>query len=133
MSRHEWPDGTEALLDDIMVDAYGDDEQLCSLHQAFEDAVPLPAYARVIGELSLGDDFDGLLPWERVDNRPFLGCMHGFGLCLWRLDRPQDAETVFERMLWLNPADYQGILVLLSALQAGDRWDDHWEGEDLDI
>ena len=40
-----------------------------------------------IGELSLGPDFDGLLPWGYIDNRPFLRCMHGFGLCLWRLGR----------------------------------------------
>jgi len=32
-----------------------------------------------IGELSIGSDFDGLLPWGLVDNRPFLLCMHGFG------------------------------------------------------
>ncbi len=37
-----------------------------------------------IGELSLGPDFDGLLHCGNVDNRPFLRCMHGFGLCLWR-------------------------------------------------
>jgi hypothetical protein len=38
-----------------------------------------------IGELSLSADFDGTLPWGHVDNRPFLRCMHGFGLCCWRL------------------------------------------------
>jgi hypothetical protein len=27
--------------------------------------------------------FDGVLPWGQIDNRPFLRCMHGFGLCLW--------------------------------------------------
>ena len=31
-----------------------------------------------IGELSLGADFDGLLPWGHIDNRPFLRCMHGY-------------------------------------------------------
>jgi len=40
-----------------------------------------------IGELSLGPDFDGLLPWGYIDNRPFLRCMNGFALCLWRLNR----------------------------------------------
>jgi hypothetical protein len=35
-----------------------------------------------IGELSLGDEFDGLLPWGLIDNRPFLRCMRGYGLCL---------------------------------------------------
>jgi len=33
-----------------------------------------------IGELSLGDDFTGVLAWGLIDNRPFLRCMHGYGL-----------------------------------------------------
>ncbi len=78
-----------------------------------------------IGELSLGEDFDGLLPWGRIDNRPFLRCMHGFCLCLWRLDRDEEAAVIFERMLWLNPTDNQGVRFLLPALQSGDSWADH--------
>src|SRR5262249_37770851 len=61
-----------------------------------------------IGELSLGDGFDGVLGWGLIDNRPFLRCLHGYGLCLWRLERFGEAERVFERMLWLNPTDNQG-------------------------
>ena len=40
----------EALLEDILVDAHGDDEQLRTFREAFEDEVPLPADAFVIGE-----------------------------------------------------------------------------------
>ena len=47
-----------------------------------------------IGELSFGDSFEGLLPWGWIDNRPFLRCMHGFGLCLWRLDN-EEAAAIF--------------------------------------
>jgi hypothetical protein len=82
----------------------------------------------LIGELSLGDGFDGLLPWARIDNRPFLRCLHGFGLCLWRLDRDAGAASVFERMLWLNPADNQGARILLAQVRAGRRWEDDREG-----
>ncbi len=71
-----------------------------------------------IGELSFGSGFDGVLAWGFVDNRPFLRCLHGYGLCLWRLDRPGEAAQVFERMLWMNPADNQGIRFLVSDLQA---------------
>ena len=71
-----------------------------------------------IGELSLGPDFDGLLPWGHIDNRPFLRCMHGFGLCRWRLGRFEEAERVFERMLWLNPSDNQGVRFLLNDVHA---------------
>ena len=52
-----------------------------------------------IGELSLGDDFADLLPWGLIDNRPFLRCIHGYGLCLWQLGSFDEAERVFLRML----------------------------------
>jgi len=35
-----------------------------------------------IGELSLGVGFNGVLHWGYIDNRPFLRCVHGYGLCL---------------------------------------------------
>jgi hypothetical protein len=77
-----------------------------------------------IGELSLGVDFDGVLAWGLIDNRPFLRCMEGYGLCLWRLERWDEAERVFERMLWLNPSDNQGIRALLPEVQAREPWFD---------
>ena len=77
-----------------------------------------------IGELSLPDDFDGLLPWGYLDNRPFLRCLHGYGLCLWRLGRLDEAEQVFERMLWLNPADNQGARFLLKDVRAKMTWEE---------
>jgi hypothetical protein len=75
-----------------------------------------------IGELSLGPTFEGMLPWGAIDNRPFLRCLHGYGLCVWRLGRPKDAAAVFERMLWLNPSDNQGARFLLADVQAGKEW-----------
>lgn len=73
-----------------------------------------------IGEFSLGADFDGLLPWSHIDNRPFLRCMHGFGLRLWRFERFDEAERVCERMLWLNPSDNQGVRFLIGAVMASN-------------
>jgi hypothetical protein len=77
-----------------------------------------------IGELSLSDGFDGVLSWGLIDNRPFLRCLQGFGLCLWRLKRWEEAERVFERMLWLNPSDNQGIRFLLPSVQKRAAWVD---------
>jgi len=77
-----------------------------------------------IGELSLGDDFDGVLAWGLIDNRPFLRCMQGYGLCLWRLERWEEAEHVFDRMLWMNPSDNQGIRLLLPDVRAREAWVD---------
>lgn len=77
-----------------------------------------------IGELSLGADFDGVLAWDLIDNRPFLRCMQGYGLCLWRLERWEEAAGVFERMLWMNPSDNQGIRFLLPDVRAREAWVD---------
>ena len=76
-----------------------------------------------IGELSLGGSFGGVLSWGMIDNRPFLRCLHGYGLCLWRLDRRDEAAAVFRRMLWLNPADNQGARFLAGQLASGERWE----------
>jgi len=76
-----------------------------------------------IGELSLGDDFTGVLPWGITNNRPFLRCMHGYALCLWRLSRFDEAERVFDRMLWLNPSDNQGVRFLIDEVKAKRAWE----------
>jgi hypothetical protein len=51
----------EALFEEILVDAYGDDEQHWAFRQAFEDEVALPADAFVIGEpvSVVAIDYDG--------------------------------------------------------------------------
>jgi hypothetical protein len=79
-----------------------------------------------IGELSLSEGFDALLPWGWIDNRPFLRCMHGFGLCLWRLERFDEAARIFDRMLWLNPTDNQGARALIGPVRARISWDSEW-------
>lgn len=82
-----------------------------------------------IGELSLDPDFDGLLHWGLIDNRPFLRCMHGYGLCLWRLGRFGEAERIFNRMLWLNPSDNQGVRFLTDDVKAGIAWEECQEDD----
>jgi hypothetical protein len=53
--------GIDALIEEILVDAYGEDEQLWAFLQAFEDNITLPADAYVIGEpVSITEiDYDG--------------------------------------------------------------------------
>ncbi len=76
-----------------------------------------------IGELSLGPEFDDLLPWGLIDNRPFLRCLHSFGLCLWSLEEFAEAERVFQRMLWLNPSDNQGVRFLIGYVRSREAWE----------
>ena len=76
------------------------------------------------GELALGADFDGVLAWGLVDNRPFLRCLHGLGISSWRLGAREQAAAVFRRMLWLNPDDNQGARFNLAAVEAGQSWEE---------
>ena len=59
-SGKESPD-LNRLLDEIILDAYGDDEQLWAFRQAFEDNIVLPAEAFVVGEpvTVMMIDYDG--------------------------------------------------------------------------
>ncbi|MCK6532389.1 MAG: tetratricopeptide repeat protein [Polyangiaceae bacterium] len=83
-----------------------------------------------IGELSLPPGFDGVLVWGRIYNRPFLRCLHGYGLCLWRLGKYAEAQMVFERILSLNPHDNQGVRSCWHDVRRGRSWDEMYEQED---
>ncbi len=62
-----------------------------------------------IGLLSVPANFAGRLPWVRLENRPFLRAAHGYGLALEQKRRQLDAVEVYERILFWNPNDNQGI------------------------
>jgi len=51
----------DALISEVIVDANGEEEQLWAFHQAFEDALSLPADGFVIGEpvAVITFDYDG--------------------------------------------------------------------------
>lgn len=80
-----------------------------------------------IGELSLPQPFAGVLMWSRIYNRPFLRCLHGYGLCLWRLGRTDEAALAFERMMALNPNDNQGARFCWFDVRNGLTWDEAQE------
>lgn len=82
-----------------------------------------------IGALTLGTDFDGVLPWGLIDNRPFLRCMHGLGISSWKLGHTREAAGVFRRMLWLNPNDNQGARFNLAAVAAGRTFEQMEEAD----
>ena len=77
-----------------------------------------------IGAFSLGRKFDGVLAWGLIDNRSFLRCLHGVGLCAWRSGNTREAAAVFHKMLWLNPTDNQGARFNLAAIEAGKTWEE---------
>jgi tetratricopeptide (TPR) repeat protein len=112
----------QALLADLRcIDAHAHLGNL-AFDRRPEDAITHYDIAIRIGELSLGAHFNDLLPWGHIFNRPFLRALHGYGLCLWRLDRAEKALAVFERLLSLNPADNQGIRFCWDDIRNGRPW-----------
>ncbi len=93
-----------------------------AFHHRPEDAITHYDIAIRIAELSLTPDFTELLPWGYIYNRPYLRALHGYGLCLWRLDQPGNARAVFERILSLNPADHQGVRFCWNDIRNGHPW-----------
>jgi hypothetical protein len=75
-----------------------------------------------IGSLTVGEDFDGVLPWGLVENRPFLRCLHGLSRALLRRDRREDAAAALRRLLRLDPADHLGAGASVAAIEAGKTW-----------
>ncbi|MGH7752772.1 MAG: hypothetical protein ACREN5_08145, partial [Gemmatimonadales bacterium] len=75
---------------------------------AFDKQGPKAALAHyetgvAIAERSLPDGFTGVLSRGLVDNRPFLRCLYGLGLCAWRQRRWGDAQDIFTSLVWLDP------------------------------
>jgi hypothetical protein len=83
-----------------------------------------------VGDLTLGADFEGVLPWRLIGNRPFLRCLHGAGLCRWRLGKLDEAAPSFRRMLWLDPSDNLCARIDLANVEAGRTWEERreWDG-----
>jgi len=75
-----------------------------------------------VAERSLPDGFDGVLSRGLVDNRPFLRCLHGLGLCAWRQRRWDDAEAIFTALVWLDPTASMNALVCLEPVRSRQRW-----------
>lgn len=71
-----------------------------------------------------------MLPWRLLYNRPFLRCLNGRGLALWRLRRVEEAAATFERMCALDPNDSQGARFAWKAVRAGERWEDFGDDDD---
>jgi len=64
-------------------------------------------------DFKLGTD---RLEWGWLENRPFLRCLHGLALARREVGEVEEALSLFQELLLLNPNDNQGVRVL--ALEA---------------
>jgi hypothetical protein len=129
-------DGARALLMEVLREELRRIDAHAHLGSLAFDRSPARALVHYeigfrISELSLPQPFDGHLAWSDLYNRPFLRCLHGYGLCLWRLGRADEARRVFERLLALNPNDDQGARFCWYDVRAGLTWDEAQARDEL--
>ena len=87
-----------------------------------KEALPHFEAGTAIGELSLGPGFQGVLSGAVPENRPFLRCLRGLGLCRWALGDTAGAREAFSRLLQLDPDDAQGVRPWLREVSAGAEY-----------
>jgi len=120
--------GQDILMDEIIADLRCLDAHAHLGNFLFDDrpekALLHYEVGMKIGELLLPESFNGVLLWADIDNRPFLRCIHGYGLCLWKLGCFKEAERIFEHMLWLNLTDNQGVRFVIYPVKDKKPWRD---------
>lgn len=71
------------------------------------------------GERALGEEyFDKNVGyfWGLLETRPYMRAMEGAASCLWQMGRREEALQIYNRMLYFNPGDNQGIRYVLADL-----------------
>ncbi len=109
-------------LDRRCVDAWGHLGTIAFHTQGPGRARELYETGVAIAERSLPEGFGGVLLRGFIDNRPFLRCLHGLGLCAWRQRRWDEAEAIFTSRVWLDPPGSLDALACLEQVRARQRW-----------
>ena len=81
-----------------------------------------------IAQLSLeNEDPDPVISWLYLENRPFLKCFYGTGVCAWKSGNLRLAKEIFLKLLSYNPRDNQGVRMLLPHIDKGRTYDDYFQ------
>ncbi len=72
-----------------------------------------------VAALSIHEGFDGVLSWSRAGNRPFLRCLYGRSVCLWREGDLAGAHAGFSRLCLLDPGDQLAARIALDRIERG--------------
>lgn len=110
----EYPECIDALAH--LGNMYFDGEyNLEQSHHCYRTAV-------YIAEKKLPENFDGIILWARLENRPYLRALHGLCLTNWRLKKFSEANSIAKKMLRLNPPDNQGIRFIIDEIKDHKEW-----------
>jgi len=81
-----------------------------------------------IAEKNLPEDFNGVMPWICLENRPYLRALHGLCLAQWRMKDFDEAYKTAEKLLRICPGDNIGIRLIMEPIASRREWrEDDWE------
>lgn len=75
-----------------------------------------------IAEKKFPKNFDGVILWSRMMNRPYLRALYGYCVTNWRLKNFSEAFDTAIKMLRLNPPDNQGIRGIIEKIKNREDW-----------
>jgi tetratricopeptide (TPR) repeat protein len=115
----QMPDHLDAIHHLAMV--LSERNQIEQAHDLWDQAVR-------IGRKAFPQDFKpgtDRLEWGCLENRPFLRCLHGLALARYEEEEVEEALSLFQELLSLNPNDNQGVRAMAEgALFNLGRWED---------
>lgn len=75
-----------------------------------------------IAEKNLPEDFDGILRWMSLENRPYLRALHGLCLVCWKMESFSEAQRIAEKLLRLCPEDNLGVRFIIDKIANQIPW-----------
>ncbi|MFP4364989.1 MAG: tetratricopeptide repeat protein [Spirochaetia bacterium] len=75
-----------------------------------------------IAEKNLPKDFDGVMLWECLENRPYLRALHGLCLTYWRMKEFDKAQKTARKMLRICPGDNIGVRFIIDPIAEHQEW-----------
>lgn len=91
---------------------------------AFADRLVEQAYHRAVNRIVLGDGrWPDEMIWGWAENRHLLRALEAYSLLQWRKGELQQAISVLQQILKMNPNDNQGARFYLLAILLGYTWD----------
>ena len=76
---------------------------------------------------SLPKDFDGIILWGFIENRPYLRALNGYCFTLWRQQQFEEALAVAEKLYRICPSDNLGIRFIIDKIRNHEEWSEELE------
>lgn len=117
LSQNDYIKGLQALVKNApdYIDGYAHLGSVFYQQSKPKKALDACLQALSIANKHIPEGFQGTIPWDFLENRPYLRAMHGCIQSYIKLKKHKDAALMIERMLEYNPEDNLGARLYLGS------------------